>query len=114
MKVVVVAATGALNYRLLDNKINELIETSECYLFYILCGFVTGRKSEEESLGETWAKKNGAPIVYIYAESKEKLIDKLLKEADYVIFILEEDNKEIKNIFMKYKMLGKHGSVIRR
>ena len=103
-------------YTLVDKKINQIIETSNCFLFYILCGFVDGSKSEEKSLGELWADKNGAPIYYIHAETKEKLIEKMLKECTYAIFILEEGNKnsvEVKNIFMKYKMLNKHGSVIK-
>lgn len=100
-------------YDLLDKKLNTLMETSQCFLFYILCGYVDGRKSEEKSLGELWAEKNGAPIYYIHAETKEKLIEKMLKECDYAIFILEENNIKIKNLFMKFKMTGKHGSVIK-
>ena len=39
-------------------------------------------------------------------------MDKLIFKADYVIFILD-DSPLTKNIFMRYKMSGKHGSVIR-
>ncbi len=113
LKVAVIsAATGALEYRLLDNKLNELIETSQCFLFYILCGYVKDRKSKEKTLGEIWAENNGAPILYISEKSVEKLCDRVLKEANYIIFILNGDPL-INNIFMKYKMLGKHGSIIR-
>ena len=65
MNVAIIAATGALNYRLLDNKLNKLIESSGCYLFNILCGYVEGSNSEEKSLGELWARNNGAPVIYI-------------------------------------------------
>lgn len=111
MKVAIIAATGALNYRLLDNKLNELIESSGCYLFYILCGYIEGRKSNEETLGELWAKNNGAPTLYIHEKTIDKLIDRLIFSADYAIFILD-GNPLINNAFMRYKMSGKHGSVI--
>ena len=112
MKVAIIAATGALNYRLLDNKLNQLIETSGCYLFYILCGYIEGRKSNEETLGEKWARINGAPTLYIHAKSDNDLIDKMVFKADYAIFILD-GNPLINNAFMRYKMAGKRGSVIK-
>lgn len=112
MKVAIIAATGALNYRLLDNKLNQLIETSGCYLFYILCGYIEGRKSNEETLGEKWARINGAPTLYIHAKSDNELIDKMIFKADYAIFILD-GNPLINNAFMRYKMAGKRGSVIK-
>lgn len=112
MKVAIIAATGALNYRLLDNKLNQLIETSGCYLFYILCGYIEGRKSNEETLGEKWARINGAPTLYIHAKSDNDLIDKMIFKADYAIFILD-GNPLINNAFMRYKMAGKRGSVIK-
>lgn len=113
MNVAIIAATGALNYRLLNNKLNELIESSGCYLFNILCGFVEGSNSKEESLGELWAKKNGAPVIYIKEKTADKLIDRMILKADYAIFILDE-NPIIKKAFMRYKMTGKHGSVIKK
>ena len=113
MNVAIIAATGALNYRLLDKKLNELIESSGCYLFYILCGYVEDRKSKEETLGEVWAKNNGAPILYIHEKTIDRLIDLMILKADYAIFILD-GNPLINNAFMRYKMTGKHGTVIRR
>ena len=112
MKVAIIAATGALNYHLLDNKLNQLIETSGCYLFYILCGYIEGRKSNEETLGEEWARINGAPTLYIHAKSDNDLIDKMIFKADYAIFILD-GNPLINNAFMRYKMAGKRGTVIK-
>lgn len=113
MKVAIIAATGALNYRLLDEKLNSLIESSGCYLFTILCGSIGKKKSKEtETLGEIWARKNGAPVEYIFAKTENELIDKMIFKADYVIFILD-GNPLINNVFMRYKMAGKHGSVIK-
>ncbi len=113
MKVAIIAATGAFNYRLLDETLNALIENSGCYLFTILCGSIDKEKRKEtESLGELWARKNGAPVEYIFEKTIDKLIDKLIFKADYAIFILD-GNALINRIFMKYKMSGKHGSVIK-
>ena len=113
MRIAIIAATGALNYRLIDEKINALIESSGCYLFTILCGSIEGKKSKEaKTLGEIWAGRNGAPVEYIFAKTENELIDKMIFKADYVIFILN-DSPLIKNIFMRYKMSGKHGSVIK-
>lgn len=113
MKVAMVsAATVPRYYTLLENKLNSLVETSQCFLFYILCGYVEGRKSAEPTFGEMWAKKYGAPVLYISEKTTEKLINKLLIEADYIIFLLD-GNPLINKAFMKYKMMGKHGSVIK-
>ena len=106
------SAGGAYRYRLLDNKLNELIEASECYLFSFLCGYIKGRQSQEETLGEMWAHKNGAPIFYITENTVEELLNKLFFKADYIIFFLD-GTPLIDRAFMKYKMLGKRGSVIR-
>ena len=113
MKIAIIgAATGALEYRLLDQKLNQLIETSQCFLFTVLCGRVSNSKSKEETIGEKWAKNNGAPIERITEKSEELLIKKLFLKADYIIFILN-GNPKINRIFMQYKMTGKHGSVIK-
>lgn len=115
MKVAILAAAGALNYRLVDKKLNELIETSGCYLFYILCGYVDGKKSSEETIGEKWARENGLPVLYTHAKTREKLVDRIILEADYAIFVFGENTENfIKNAFMRYKMSGKHGTVIKK
>ena len=113
MKIAIIgAATGALAYRLLDNKLNQLIESSQCFLFTVLCGKTINNKNKEETIGELWAKNNGAPIEYIIEKTEDLLIKRLFLKADYIIFILN-GNPKINKIFMQYKMLGKHGSVIK-
>ena len=113
MKVAILSSrTAPLYYDLLDKKINSLIETSQCYLFYILCGFIEGRKSSSKPLGELWAEKNGAPTLYISEKTTDPLLNRLFLEADYVIFMLDDDPL-IRKAFMKYKMLGKHGSIVK-
>lgn len=94
-------------YILLDEKLNKLIEESEQYLFTILCG-----QQEETELGKLWASRNGAPVRYVKASCSADLLSKLLKQSDYIVFILD-GTAAINNAFMKYKNMGKHGSVIR-
>ena len=98
-------------YKLLEDKLNELIESSGCYLFYVLCGNLEGSEPRE-TLGELWAKKNGAPLHYISEKTTDRLLNKLFLKADYIIFFLD-GNPLINNAFMRYKMMGKHGSIIR-
>ena len=113
MKVAILSSrTAPLYYDLLDKKINSLIETSQCYLFYILCGFTEGRNDSPKTLGEIWAERNGAPTLYISEKTTDLLLNRLLLEADYIFFLLD-DNPLIKRTLMKYKMMGKHGSIIR-
>lgn len=101
-----------LYYDLLDKKLNQLIEQSGCFLFNILCGGIKGQERKEKSLGELWAKNNGAPVVYIFENTESKLVNQIFLKANYIIFILD-GNPYINNLFMKYKMLGKHGTVIK-
>ena len=109
MNVAIISAgTGPIYYNKLDKYLNKLIETSQCFLFNILCGGVEGSKSTQETLGELWAKNNGAPILYFF----EKTTNKLFYKADDIIFLLDGD-PFINKLFMKYKMTGKHGSAIR-
>lgn len=106
------SAAGALEYRLLDNKLNELIETSGCFLFSILCGCVEGEFCPQTLLGIKWGKENGAPILCTHEQSEDDVFKKILNKTDYAIFVLNGD-VTINNLFMKYKMTGKHGSVIK-
>ena len=109
---IICGGTLPLYYELLDNKLNDLIESSGCYLFTILCGRVSGQEKINDSLGQRWAAANGCPVKYITAKTEEQLISKMINLSDYAIFILD-GNSLINNIFMRYKMMGKHGSVIK-
>ena len=113
MNVAIISAgTAPIYYDKLDKHLNKLIETSQCFLFNILCGGVEGSKSTQETLGELWAKNNGAPILYFFEKTTDKLINKLFYKADYIIFLLDGD-PFVNKLLMKYKMTGKHGSAIR-
>lgn len=110
MKIAILG--GSLNdYAVLDQKLNELIEEKQCYLFTVLCG-ATDPAQYKPGLSEVWAKKNGAPIEYLVDADQQRLMTKLAAAADYIIFILR-DEQWIKNFMMRYKMLGKHGTVIK-
>ena len=68
--------------------------------------------SDENALGYIWARENGMPVKRVWAHSPSKLRRRLIFfEADYIFFLLH-DEQWIKNIIMKYKMTGKHGTVI--
>lgn len=104
-------ADGANRYRLLDKKLNNLIETSNCFLFNILCGVTGGEFCEKTLLGKEWGVENGAPLLVYHGKTEEETLRVLISKTDYAIFILDGD-AQIRNLFMKYKMTGKHGSVI--
>ena len=99
------------NYALLDQELNKLIEEKQCYLFNVLCGGTSMGAYTQRTLGKFWADRNGAPVHWIFEPTPAALQDKLLKKADYIIFMYD-GNQAIKNLIMKYKMMGKHGSVI--
>lgn len=107
MNIAIVGDLTPNNYHLLDQKLNELIEEKQCYLFNVLCGGPLRNEKPSPTLGSLWAKNNGAPVHYIFEPTPAKLF----KEADYIVF-LYDGNQQTKNLIMQYKMTGKHGSVI--
>lgn len=109
---IIAAGTAPLYYELVDKKLNQLIEASQCFVFTLLSGYVKGHKNSEPTISEKWAKEYGLPVFYISANSIEELVNKLIYKADYAIFVLD-GNPLINNTFMQYKMSGKHGSVIK-
>ena len=112
MLLSIIGADGPNRYRLLDKCLNELIESSGCYLFTILCGRIKGEEQRSQTIGQKWAAANGCPVRYITEKTEKDLISKMIFLSDYAIFILD-GNPLINNIFMQYKMTGKHGSVIK-
>lgn len=109
MKIAIVGNNNTDNYKLLDKKLNELIEEKGIYLFYILCGRSVKTDLSRPSLGYSWAIRNGAPVQWI----PEPTPAALMKEADYIIFFYDGSSAAIRNLIMKYKKMGKHGTVIR-
>lgn len=109
-----IAILGGLpsDYQLLDTHLNKLIEDSGCYLFTILSTVSPFDENANKPLSLMWAEKNGCPIQYIHAEDSDKLIKELFNRASYIIFILHKNDNFTKQLMMKYKMSGGHGSVI--
>lgn len=101
------------NYQKLDSKLNSLMEEKGIFLFYILCGGCSKNVLPKPTLGSVWAERNGAPIYRIYEPTPAHLIRKILQEADYIFFFLTPENQKIKNALMQYKMMGKHGTIIK-
>lgn len=99
------------HYPILNQKLNELIEEKQIYLFNVICGG-SSMTQYTPGLSEYWAKQNGAPIRYIFDEDFNKLQKKIIAAADYIFFLLK-DEQWIKNFMMSYKTTGKHGTVIR-
>ena len=87
------------------------METSQCFLFTILGGYIEGQE-RKQTLGEKWAEEYGLPVFYISAKTTDELVRKLILKADYAIFLLD-NNPLIRNIAMQYKMSGKHGTIIK-
>lgn len=93
-------------FKALDDKLNELIEASQCFLFNAA---VLSKDPSNCTLGYVWASRRGCPVRYFDD------INIILRKADYCIFVLNKkrEDLEVKQALMKYKMSGKHGSVIR-
>ena len=86
----------------LSLKMEELISKSEVFLFTIV--------DDGSGLGEWWARENGLPYYY-----EEGNLEKLLRDIDYGVFVIEGQGQGIKNLLMKFKIKypEKHGSVIK-
>lgn len=110
MKVLIL---GFDDYQELDRTMNKLIEENQCYLFNVICGGVSSVQ-RQISLSEQWARKNGAPVLYYYYEDFNKLLYFLEKDADYLVLKISESTPAWqKNLMMKFKAAGKHGTVVR-
>lgn len=110
MKILIL---GFDNYNELDTTMQKLIEDSQCFLFTVLCGG-TDQSNHQVSLAEQWAIANGCPIEKIYNKDIDKLMWILGQEATYlVIKISESTPPHLKNFMMKFKMEGKHGTVVK-
>ena len=79
MKVIIL---GKYTYEQLSATMEELIESSQCYLFTIVCGS-TEKKMPIGSLSETWALNNGAPINYIIESDVNKELESNAEYLDH-------------------------------
>ena len=99
------------NEKLLSETMEQLITESQCYLFTVICG---GQSNDgvKVSASYTWAVKNGAPIESLIESDIEKLIEKIVKIADFLVAYNDGTNQIVKRLIMKFKNEGKHGRII--
>lgn len=104
---------GFNNYAEMDRAMNEMIAETGQFLFNVLCGGMD-MSHPQQSLASQWAKKNGAPIVYYYESTMDKLLWKLGKDVDYIVMKVDDNTPQVwKNFLMKMKSEGKHGKIIK-
>ncbi len=94
---------------ILSTKMTDFMQAHDLVIFDVLLGS-TGKPSAA-SLGEIWAAEVGMPTKKIYASTPQKLENRLFYEADYIFFVYH-DEQWLKNLIMRYRMTGKHGTVI--
>lgn len=107
MKVVI---AGFPSYDLLDQVMEKLIEDSQFYLFYVVCGG-TDSRTYSPGLSERWAREHGAPIQYIWAEEQNVLTERIVYTADYLV-AFRDGSKFVRDLIMCFRAAGKHGTVI--
>lgn len=115
--IVKLVIAGFNDYEKLDRTMQKLIEDSQFFLFTVVCGG-TGIETDKtgariKTIGEQWAEKNGAPMEFLYRRDAEDLLDKIAKEADYIVADLSCDNQWIKRLVMRMRSMSKHGTVIK-
>ena len=95
------------DYELLDETMQKMIETYQWFIFTVVC--------TNGSLGELWAKNNGAPIEYfvIKTDDTTSIINQLVKRADYLVAAYDGKNNFCRQLMMKMKMEDKHGESVR-
>lgn len=110
MKIIIL---GFASVTEIDKVMQPLIEKSQCFLFTVVCGGLDERNLTV-SMGEQWARNNGAPIEYLFCENPEKMVDLLAWKCDYIVLKLNDNSpKWHKDLLMKMRAAGKHGTVIR-
>lgn len=102
MKIVILWDCG--NDRLLAETMENLIVSSQCFLFTVVC-------NDKNTAAYKWATANGAPVEFLKEDNLEKLLDKIVATADYLV-AYNDGNQIIKRLIMKFKSVGKHGTII--
>lgn len=95
---------------LLARTMEKLIVDSQCFLFTVVCGG-TDEGNLRSSAGYRWATRNGAPVEFMVEADVEKLLNKIVQTADYIV-CYNNGEQLVKRLIMKFKSQGKHGTVI--
>lgn len=88
-----------MHFTELETAMEKLISQSQCFLFNVL--------ASKGSVGERWAQKNGAPIVY----PTDKTLEFLIKNADYFM-IYNDGSKSMHKLIFQIMKSGKHGTIL--
>lgn len=111
MKVIIAGSRTFNNYDLLVKTLQE----ENLIIEEVVCGGARGA----DTLGAEWAKENGVPIKYFYAEwEKYGRAAGFIRNhemgdyADYLIAFWDGKSRGTKDMIDYMQQLGKHGKVI--
>lgn len=104
-------ARNPAHLKMVDDLLEELIESSGCYLFTMFVAGIKGYERTDPPLALQYSTLRGIPCHRKEYTSLDKLIQGICEEVDYLI-ILNDKSQPIKRLFMSYKQTGKHGSMI--
>lgn len=103
---------GFDNVEEIDAVMQPIIEQSQCFLFNVIVN--GGRGVDDIGPSELWALKVGAPKIYINDPDPQTMIKKMESQADYLVLKMTNRTPQWqKNLLMRMKNAGKHGSVIK-
>lgn len=96
----------------IDEVMEKLIEESQFYLFNVIIGGIS--VPDEPGPAECWAAKRGAPRYFVYKDNAEDLLRELGRVTDYLVIKISDRTPQWqKNLMMKLKESGKHGTAVR-
>lgn len=97
--------------QLVDDSMEQLIETSGNYLFTLFSAGIKGSDHVEAPLSYQYACLRGLPCRRKEYKTFDTLVKGICHEVDYLI-ILNDKTQPIKRLFMSYRQTGKHGRMI--
>lgn len=104
---------GFSNLNRLAAEMEKLISASNFFLFNVCVGGVGDCRSNQPTIAEQWAILNGAPLKRVCGKDFNHLVWLLEREVDYIIFDAANAPPPAKQILMKLKAAGKHGTIVR-
>lgn len=105
-------ATNPQHLQLVDDCLENLIESSGYYLFTLFSAGIKGCNVTTPPLSYQYAQLRGLPCHRKEYKTFESLVRGICYEVDYLI-VLNDGNQFVKRCFMAFQQTGKHGSMIR-
>lgn len=103
IKLMRVLILGFSSLQEIDSVMEKLIAETGCFLFSVVCG-------SRYCTTYDWAISRGAPV--IFCQHGQPL--DLVREADYIVAKINDETPQwVKNLVMRFKAEGKHGTVVR-